>query len=76
MVDKSQKDWVDILMLLMIVLQWFRFYQFFFLISELSKMILTLLAMIIDTQSFFFVVYSYLIVSAVIFTTVFQDVNP
>lgn len=45
------------------------------MISELSKMILTFFAMIIDTQAFMFLVASYLIVMAAIFTTIFQDVN-
>ena len=45
------------------------------MISELSKMILTFIAMVIDTMSFFFIVISYLIVASAIFTTIFQDIN-
>lgn len=46
------------------------------MLSELSKMILTFITMLIDTQAFMFLVGSYLIVMAAVFTTVFQDVNP
>ena len=38
-------------------------------------MILTFIAMVIDTMSFFFIVISYLIVASAIFTTIFQDIN-
>mmetsp|Transcript_46451 Transcript_46451/g.61529 ORF Transcript_46451/g.61529 Transcript_46451/m.61529 type:complete len:315 (-) Transcript_46451:371-1315(-) len=75
LVEKDSKDLIDMLMLTMIFLQWQRFYQFFLMISELSKMILTFISMIIDTIAFMFIVISYLIVSAAIFTTVYQDVN-
>ena len=76
MIVKERKDLVDGLMILMIVLQYFRFYCFFIMISSLSLMLLTLIAMIIDTMAFMFLVASYLIVMAAIFTSVFQDVNP
>ena len=46
------------------------------MISELSKMILTFLAMVYDTIAFMFLVIAYLILVAAIFTTVFQDVKP
>ena len=63
------------LMLTMIFLQWLRFYMFFLMLSELSKMILTFIAMVVDTLPFLLLVIIYLVVTAAIFTTVFQDVN-
>lgn len=63
------------LMLTMIFLQWQRFYMFFLMLSELSKMILTFIAMVVDTLPFLLLVIIYLVVTAAIFTTVFQDVN-
>ena len=39
-------------------------------------MILTFFSMVKDTVSFMFLVFSYLIVSAAIFTTLFQDMRP
>ena len=38
-------------------------------------MILTFVSMVVDTLSFMFIVISYLIVAAAIFTTLFQDIN-
>ena len=73
--DKDSKDWIDILMLTMIFLQWMRFYLFFFMLEELSKMLLTFLAMIVATAPFMFIVIAYLIIAAAVFTTIFQDVN-
>lgn len=46
------------------------------MIEELSRMILTFFSMVIDTIAFMFLVVSYLIVSAAIFTTLFQDMRP
>ena len=39
-------------------------------------MLLTFLAMIVATTPFMFIVISYLIVAAAVFTSVFQDINP
>lgn len=47
--------------------------MFFLMIEELSKMILTFIAMVIDTIAFMFIVGAYLIIASAIFTTVFQD---
>lgn len=73
---KNVKDILDYIMLAIILLQWGRFYLFFLMISELSKMILTFIAMVIDTIAFMFLVISYLVIAAAIFTTMFQDINP
>ena len=70
-VTKEKKDMLDYLMLVMIMCNWGRFYLFFLMISELSKMLLTFIAMVIDTMAFMFIVASYLIVVSAIFTTVF-----
>ena len=76
MMTKGTKDGLDYIVLVLILLQWTRFYMFFLMISELSKMILTFIAMVIDTIAFMFIVIAYLIVAAAIFTTMFQDINP
>lgn len=73
---KDVKDLLDWMEVALILLQWIRFYAFFFMISELSKMILTFISMIIGTMSFMFLVFSYLILFSTIFTTLFQDINP
>lgn len=73
---KDVKDLLDYMMLAVIILQWVRFYSLFVMISELSKMILTFFSMVVDTIAFMFLVFSYLIVSAAIFTTLFQDMRP
>ena len=46
------------------------------MISEMSKMILTFIAMVRDTISFMYLVFGYLFLMACVFTTMFQDINP
>ena len=69
--DKDVKGYLDDMYIFIIVVQWARFYAFFFMISELSKMILTFSSMIIGTMSFMFLVAAYLILVSAIFTTLF-----
>lgn len=71
MMAKETKDILDYITLTLILLQWTRFYMFFLMISELSKMILTFIAMVIDTIAFMFIVIAYLIIMSAIFTTMF-----
>ena len=75
-IDDGTKQYIDYMMIVVIIFQWVRFYQFFLMISELSKMLLTFFAMVYDTIAFMFLVISYLIIVAAIFTTIFQDMKP
>ena len=71
MITKSTKDMLDYITLILILLQWTRFYMFFLMISELSKMILTFIAMVKESLAFMFLLLAYLIIASAIFTTIF-----
>lgn len=75
LIDPDKKSILDYIILMLHLLQWTRFYMFFLMISELSKMLLTFIAMVIDTIAFMFLVGAYLIIVSAIFTTMFQDTN-
>lgn len=76
MMKEEVKDFLDYITLTLILLQWTRFYMFFLMISELSKMMLTFIAMVADTIAFMFIVIAYLIIVSAMFTTIFQDLDP
>jgi hypothetical protein len=63
-------------MIFVLVISWLRFFTYFLVVRTISKLILTLLAMVGDTLSFMFIVCCFILIMASIFTTLFQDVNP
>lgn len=74
--DTAYKQNLDYMVMVLNMIQYFRFFSFFLMISEMSKMILTFIAMVRDTISFMYLVFGYLFLMACVFTTMFQDVNP
>lgn len=50
------KDWIDYLILLVLSMTWIRFFSFFLVIRNISKLLLTLVAMITDTLAFILIV--------------------
>lgn len=63
-------------MVFVLVISWLRFFFYFLVVKEISRMLLTLFEMLYDTLSFIFIVICYLVIVASVFTTLFQDVNP
>lgn len=72
----SQKDLVDYFMIIVLCICWLRFFTYFLVVRSISKLILTLIAMIGDTLSFMFILTCYILIMASVFTTLYQDVNP
>lgn len=50
--------------------------MYFLVVRDISKLILTLLAMIGDTLNFMFIVCCFIAIMASVFTTLYQDTNP
>ncbi len=70
------KDLVDYFMIIVLCVCWLRFFAYFLVVRSISKLLLTLIAMIGDTLSFTFIVCCFILIMASIFTTLYQDTNP
>lgn len=73
--DQSGKDWIDYFILLVLWISWIRFFSFFLVIRDISKLLLTLVAMVTDTLAFILIVSWFLIIMSSVFTTLYQDYN-
>ena len=76
LMDKTSKDTLDYLMIFVLVFSWLRFFIYFLVIRDISKMLLTIYEMLADTLSFILIVICYFVVVASVFTTLYQDINP
>jgi len=72
----NNKDFVDYFMILVLVVTWLRFFAYFLVVRQISKMLLTLISMITDTVSFLFIFSCFVVLMASVFTTLYQDTNP
>jgi hypothetical protein len=60
-------------MLVVLFFSWLRCFAYFLLVRSISKLLLTLFEMIIDTLSFLLIFGCYMILTASVFTTLYQD---
>ena len=60
LVDEVKKNTIDWYVSIVIMLIWTRFFLFFLVVPSVSKMLLTLVAMVYDVKSFFMVMVAYL----------------
>jgi hypothetical protein len=70
------KDIVDYFMIFVLCVSWLRFFTYFLVIRDISKLLLILVAMIGDTLAFMFIVCCFILIVSSVFTTLYQDVNP
>lgn len=70
--DQEQKQIVDYYIVAVLVVSWLRYFSYFLLIKPVSKLFMTLIQMLRDTISFMFIMASYLLLAASIFSTLFQ----
>lgn len=75
MLNPTMKNNFDYMMIFVLILSWIRFFIYFLVIRDISKMLLTIWEMLADTVSFIFIVVCYFVVTASVFTTLYQDVN-
>jgi hypothetical protein len=74
--DDDKKDYLDYFMIFVLIISWLRFFFYFLIIRDISKLLLTIVAMVGDTLNFLIFVTCYLFLMASIFTTLYQDTNP
>lgn len=72
--DTSMKETLDYYVIAVVIVSWLRFFGYFLVIKTISKLLSTLIKMIIDALSFILIVSSYLLLMASIFTTLFGGV--
>ena len=75
-IDSITKDLLDYYMIFVLSICWLRFFAYFLVVKIISRLLLTLIAMITDTLHFMFIVVSWIIIMASVFTTLYQNVNP
>ena len=69
--DQTLKDFIDYFMVIVLCVAWLRFFTYFLVVKMISQLILTLMAMIIDTLAFMFLVCCFILIMASIYTTLF-----
>jgi hypothetical protein len=74
--ESKTKDIVDYFMIFVLCLCWLRFFTYFLVIRDISKLLLILVAMIGDTLAFMFIMCCFILIMSSIFTTLYQDINP
>jgi len=63
-------------MIFVLCVAWLRFFTYFLVVRDISKLLLILIAMIGDTLAFMFIVCCFILIVASVFTTLYQDTNP
>ena len=71
----SKKNNVDYMVALLLVLALIRFFILFLAVESVSKMLLTLIYMMIDVGTFLFIMICYLAFSTLLFSALYQDTN-
>lgn len=70
-INPKNKDNIDYFMILVLCVSWIRLFSYFLVVRNVSKLLLTLLAMVADTLSFLFIVCCFILIMASIFTTLY-----
>ena len=74
--NKESKALMDYIVSGLIILQLTRFFSFMLLVLEMSKLLLTVYAMLVDTVPFVLLTLMYLYISAAFLYTLYSDINP
>ncbi len=71
LIDQSKKDYLDYFMCIVLVVSWLRFFIYFLVVRSISRLMLTLYAMVGDTLSFLFLSACYVAIMASLMTTLY-----
>ena len=66
----------DYAVVVIVVVAWFRWFNYFLLSNKMSKLLVTLLQMVFDTMSFTFILALVLFIFASAFTMRFSNLDP
>ena len=75
-IDSAAKERLDFYVIAVVLVSWLRFFSYFLVIRNISKLMMTLVQMLYDTLSFIFLVICYMTVATTIFSTLFGNANP
>jgi hypothetical protein len=75
-IESETKQVLDYYVIAVTIFSWIRFFSYFLVIREISKLLMTLFQMLLDTVGFILIVFCYLCIVATIFTTLFSHLNP
>lgn len=67
--DNEKKDTLDIMVVTVLMLNWSRFFVLFLVIPSVSKMLLTLISMLVDVGPFTLIMICYMIFASQVFQT-------
>jgi hypothetical protein len=70
---KSKKETLDYYVIAVVIVSWMRFFGYFLVIRNISKLLSTLIKMVYDGLSFILIVSSYLLLMSTVYTTLFGD---
>ena len=76
LLNPTYKSIVDYFMIVVLAISWIRFFFYFLVVRSISKLLLTLIAMIQATTAFMFIVFCFILIMASVFTALYQDTNP
>ena len=68
------KFWLDYMFLAVQIVSWIRFVMFFLLFKAIANLLLTLIKMLKDAETFIYLAVMYLALMVVVFMVVFQEV--
>jgi hypothetical protein len=74
--NPDEKMVLDYYVICVTLVSWLRFFSFFLVIRQISKLLHTLFRMLSDTLGFIFLISCYFTMAATGFTTFFQQIEP
>ena len=72
--NRGTKDYIDYLVAFVLILAFGRFFLLFLVVPSISKMLLTIITMLIDVMPFAFIMVCYILFSTQFFSTLYQDI--
>jgi len=73
--NSSQKRTLDYYVILVVIFSWIRFFSYFLVVKSISRLMMTLIQMILAAMSFLFIFTCFMVISASMFTTLFQETS-
>lgn len=75
-INIDTKHNIDCFMAFVIAITWIRFFFYFLLVQQISRMVMTLAKILKHTGAFLFIICSYIVLAGIVFNLSFSDVAP
>jgi len=76
MLSTPTKEPFDLTIAFIVVVTWFRFFNFFLLVPRLARLVVTIYQILLDTMTIIFLLILVFIISITAFTTRFYQIDP